>query len=223
MNNSKFEKLGFFDTRDYKYSLQSRRVRPEYGAILDLVPYESKVVDLGCGDGSLGELLIAQKKTQYFGFEISQSGVESAVAKGLSVIQGSLDNKLPYADQQFDFAICNVTLQMLMFPDLAFKEMLRVSQRQIVSFPNFGFYKNRIELLLRGKMPTPLLYGYKWYNTGHIHQFSYYDYLDLCRENHLKVESVSFLNKKNLLKKLFIQVLPNLFADVVIVKTVKDS
>ncbi|OGY86968.1 MAG: hypothetical protein A3G01_01640 [Candidatus Kerfeldbacteria bacterium RIFCSPLOWO2_12_FULL_43_9] len=94
---------------------------------------------------------------------------------------------LPYKDKEFDYALCNVTIQMVMYPEVLLQEMKRIAKYQILSFPNFAFLPNRLDLLIRGRMPHFMIPSYKWYSTGHIHQLSINDFSDLCKELNLKI------------------------------------
>lgn len=157
------------------------------------------------------KLLKDKKGIRETGIEISPSGVQAAKESGLNVIQGSIDSRLPFNDNQFDFSVCNVTIQMVMYPEILLREMKRISRHLIISFPNFAFYKNRFDLMFRGRMPKPLLFGYEWYNTGHIHQFSVNDFKNLVRETGgLKISDCRF-HEKSLLKKNLMNLFPNLF------------
>lgn len=185
----------------------------EYPIIVDWIPKSSKVIDLGCGDGTLLSLL-GEKEVRGEGVDISITGIEAAKKKNLKVMQGRIDVPLKYEDKSFDFAICSVTLQMVMYPEILISEMKRIADRQIISFPNFAFILNRLELLLRGRMPKFMISGYNWYSTGHIHQLSVLDFQDFAQIHDLEIiKNKYFLPKPipNLLKnglKLF----PNLFA-----------
>lgn len=174
------------DNRSYKFSPDSIAKREEYPIIANWIPKGSKVVDLGSGDGSLLALL-KQKGVIGEGIEIAASGVQATRRKGIKARQGRIDVNLPYKDKQFDFAICNVTVQMVMYPEVLLLEMKRIAKKQIVTFPNFAFILNRVDLMLAGKMPKTMIPGYKWYSTGHIHQLSLQDYLDFCAEHGLRV------------------------------------
>lgn len=201
------------DNRRYRFSISSVSRRGEYPIILDWIAPKSKVIDLGCGDGSLLDLM-KQKKITGEGIEISASGVKSAKAKSLVVQQGRIDVILPYRDKEFDVAICNVTVQMVAFPDVLLSEMHRIAKRQIVTFPNFGFGVNRLDMVLFGRMPKPMLFGYDWFSTGHIHQLSISDYQDYCRTNGLTIIDQEFIIPTRLpigLKKI-LGLWPNFFA-----------
>ena len=183
------------DNRNYKFTANSNIKRKEFEAIIKIIPPKSRVVDLGCGDGMLAKLLIGNG-VDCEGVEISQSGVSSAKRKGVKVIKGRIDTRPPFKDKQFDYSVCNVTLQMVMFPEVLFDEMVRISRYQIVTFPNFAFFLNRIQLLLNGKMPTFMLFGYEWYSTGHIHQLSVRDFEDFLRNYKVRIVDKDFIYPK---------------------------
>lgn len=169
------------DNRDYDYSTTPVEERAEYASVVSFVETGKTVVDLGCGNGSLMQLLKTQKNALCTGVEISASGVQTCREKGFETLQQSIDTRLPFADNQFDYALCNVTMQMVQYPEILMQEMKRIARFQVISFPNFAFYKNRFQLFFGGCMPKKLLYGYTWYNTGHIHQFSINDFKELVR------------------------------------------
>lgn len=147
------------------------QLRRGYSLIEKWVCEGARVIDLGCGDGSL--LTSLKEKKISFGKDIAESCVRSCLNKGINARVGRIDEELKdIEDDSFDFAICNVTLQMVMYPEVTLKEMKRISKYQIVSFPNFAYLLNRLELLFKGRMPRRLLGGYDRYNTGHINQFS---------------------------------------------------
>ncbi len=174
------------DNRNYVYGHDSHTQRSEFVVIENIVGKNKKIVDLGCGDGSLMQILI-KRGNSCKGVEITQSGVESCREKRLRVIQGRIDEKLPFKNKSFDFAVCNVTLHMVMYPELLLHEMKRISKKQIITFPNFAFVLNRLQLLLWGVFPKWSLFGYKWYSTGHIHQLSIKDFEDFCKTNQIAI------------------------------------
>jgi len=202
----------FNDNRNYDYSQTFIEDREEYKLICELIEPNSRVIDLGCGNGSLLQKLIKEKNVIGEGIELSSSGVEACNKKGLKVIQGKIDEKLPFADNLFDYSICNVTIQMVMYPEVLLSEMKRISKYQIVSFPNFAHYKNRLDLLFKGRMPKPMLFGYKWYSTGHIHQLSIKDFYELVNDvGGLKILKVKALGSRNPLKDFLLKYFPNVF------------
>ncbi|MBK7632176.1 MAG: methyltransferase domain-containing protein [Ignavibacteriales bacterium] len=200
------------DNRKYDYSFTENEDRNEYSRIVDLISPNSKVIDMGCGNGSLLNLLKEKKNIQEFGIELSESGVEVCRKKELNVVQGRIDEELKITDNAFDYAICNVTIQMVNYPEILLKEMKRISKRQIISFPNFGFYKNRIDFLAKGRMPKPMLFGYSWYSTGHLHQLTIKDFYELIiYVEGIKVINVVLEKSSNPIKNYFLTRYPNLF------------
>ena len=165
------------DNRRYDYTSSPEQYRAEYPYVVEMVESGSKVIDLGCGNGSLLKMLKDKKQIEEFGIEQVLSGVEVCKKKGLNTCQGKIDVPLTdIKDRFFDYAICNVTIQMVMYPEVLLGEMKRIARYQIVSFPNFAFWGNRFDLLCNGRMPHPMLFRYSWYNTGHIHQLSIKDF-----------------------------------------------
>lgn len=196
------------DNRAYKFSKESLTKRPEYPIISSWVIKDSTLVDLGCGDGSLLKLL-EEKGCSGAGVELSDSGIIACKQKKIKVYKARIDNKLPFKTQEFDYAICNVTLQMVMYPEKLISEMKRISKYQIISFPNFAFIQNRLELLFLGRMPKSGLFGYEWYSTGHIHQLSVRDFEAFCAIWGLKIKKKFYFTPLKIGK--FVPV-PNLFA-----------
>ena len=183
------------DNRKYEYKANRSAHREEFSKIVDWIPEGSRVLDLGCGEGSLLKLLVEKKKVTVEGIEISLSGVEVCKSKGLEVRQGRIDEGLPWVDDAFDYAVCNVTLQMVMYPEKLLSEMSRVATRQIVSFPNFANIRNRLELFLFGRMPRAMLFGHTWWNTGHIHQLSIADFKELVKKTGLEIKKSAYFGR----------------------------
>ena len=155
----------------------------------------AKVLDVGSGDGVLLELLQNEKKVDGRGLELSQRGVNECVARGLSVIQGDADSDLVfYPDKGFDFVILSQTLQATRNPKHVLTELLRIGDRAIVSFPNFGHWRVRLGLLFRGRMPVTKDLPYSWYDTPNIHFCTIRDFILLCDEVGAKVESAAALD-----------------------------
>lgn len=200
------------DNRAYDYSRHTESDRPEYGIIARMIQPGASVLDLACGDGSLMLRLQTTRNARVQGMERSPTAIASCRSKGLEVSRGDIDAPLPYADNAFDYAVCNVTIQMVMYPEVLLREMKRVAVRQIVSFPNFAFYRNRLELLIRGRMPTYGLFGYQWYSTGHIHQLSIRDFRSLVRDvGGLRILETDFVGSMHPLKGLLGRWFPNVF------------
>lgn len=197
------------DNRNYVWDNEEISIRPEYPYIERWITNNAKVIDLGCGNGSLLYILKEKKNISEFGIEISESGVKICKKKGLNVRKGRIDVEFDdVSNDFFDYAICNVTLQMVMYPEITLKEMRRVAKYQIISFPNFAFFTNRLELLIKGRMPRRLLYGYNWYNTGHIHQLSINDFRETITTLRLNIKDCIYIGRFRKLKCIF----PNLFA-----------
>lgn len=197
------------DNRSYIYSetavINEKAIahRQDFKVIEKWIRRGSKVIDLGSGDGTLLKILKDKKKIDGIGIEVSPSGVKSAKKKGIRSIIGRIDEKLPFKDKEFDYAICNVTLQMVMYPEVLLSEMKRISKRQIITFPNFAFILNRLDLLINGVMPRFMIPGYRWYSTGHIHQLSIKDFKTYCRKNNFKILRTLYIGPKGYIVKLF--------------------
>lgn len=209
------------DNRNYKFDLDSNSNRDEYPVIINWVKRGSTVIDLGSGDGSLLYQLKKKKKTEGQGIEIAESGVKSTKKKGIQASTGRIDTKLPYKDNQFDYAVCNVTLQMVMYPEVLMSEMKRIAKKQIVSFPNFAFLPNRIDLLLNGRMPKIMIPTYEWYSTGHIHQFSIRDYEEFCQKFNLRIIDKKFIGPQRIFRipSKMLRRFPNAWASIAIYLT----
>ena len=157
------------------------RQHVDYDEIVKLVEPGSSVLDLGCGDGALLARLIAAKQVRGRGVELRESMIIESISKGISVFQGDLDEGLrDYASGSYDYVILNQTLQVVHRPMLLLAEMLRVGKRVIVSFPNFGYYRVRLQLLVSGRMPVTSDLPYSWYDTPNIHLCTRNDFIDYC-------------------------------------------
>ncbi len=155
----------------------------------------AKVLDVGSGDGILLELLQNEKQVEGRGLELSQRGVNECVARGLSVVQGDADSDLTfYPDKGFDYVILSQTLQATRNPKQVLTELLRIGERAIVSFPNFGHWRVRFWLLFRGRMPVTRELPDAWYNTPNIHFCTIRDFVMLCDEIGARVESAAALD-----------------------------
>lgn len=148
--------------------------------VADMVEADSRVLDLGCGDGALLQLLAETRRVDARGLELSQKGVSECLAKGLPVIQGDADTDLStYPDDAFDYVILSQTLQATRRPRIVVEHMLRIGRRAIVSFPNFAYWRIRLELMTRGRMPVTEHLPVSWYDTPNIHFCTIADFMDL--------------------------------------------
>jgi methionine biosynthesis protein MetW len=163
--------------------------------IAEMVTPGARVLDVGCGDGTLLRLLAEKRGVDGRGIELSQAGVNSCVAQGLSVIQGDADTDLAdYPELAFDFAILSQTIQATYSPRHVLEQLLRIGKRAIVSFPNFGHWRVRAQLMFGGKMPTTDNLPDRWYETPNIHLCTIKDFLGLCKDVGAKVERAVALN-----------------------------
>lgn len=156
-------------------------LRGDLQIIANIVRAGSRVLDVGCGDGSLLYYLANKKNVDARGIELSQTGVNACVARGLSVIQGDADTDLvDYPDQSFDMVILSQTLQENVQPHEVIRQMLRIGKSAVVSFPNFAHWRVRLQLLLKGTMPVTGALDNPWYETPNIHLCTIKDFYELC-------------------------------------------
>jgi methionine biosynthesis protein MetW len=169
--------------------------RVDYQVIVDMVRSGTRVLDVGCGDGTLLALLEHEKQVDGRGIELSQSGVNLCVAKGLSVIQGDADQDLKdYPDKAFDYVVLSQALQAMQAPREVLEQLIRIGDRVIVSFPNFGHWRVRLRFLLGGRMPVTKNLPYSWYDTPNIHFCTIHDFVALCRTLNVTIEKAIALN-----------------------------
>lgn len=186
--------------------------RSDYAIIGDIVDPHSRVLDLGCGEGELLAWLAENKSVEARGVEIAGARVQRAIARGVSVYQGDIDEGLAdYPDQIFDYVILSQTLQETHKPLKVLREMLRVGRRAIVAFPNFGHWAMRWSLLRTGRAPKTRLFPYEWYESPNIHFVTVHDFEELIRREGLIIERRYFLAGHR--KVTF---MPNLRAEVAV-------
>ena len=168
--------------------------REDFRAILGLVKPGARVLDIGCGEGALLELLTHQKQADGRGLEISPDNVALCLARGLAVVQGDADHDLAdFPSQAFDYAVLSQTLQTVRQPRDVLAELMRIADRAVVSFPNFGHWRVRLALLTEGRMPTTGALPQAWWETENIHLCTLRDFVQLCDELDLNIEACAAL------------------------------
>ncbi|MDA9985434.1 methionine biosynthesis protein MetW [Candidatus Pelagibacter sp.] len=182
-------------------------MKQEFKIISDLIEKNTRVLDVGCGDGILMEYLKYNKEIDIRGIEISKDNVQKCLSKGLTVIEGDAEKDLlQFPDGSFDFVILSQTLQAFLNPEIVINELLRVGKKAIVTIPNFGFWKVRLHLLIKGTMPITKNLPDEWYNTPNLHMCTIKDFYNFCEDRKVKLdkslalnnEKISSINKFNL-------------------------
>jgi methionine biosynthesis protein MetW len=178
-------------------------MKQEFKIIADLIEKNTRVLDVGCGDGVLMEFLKNNKKINIRGIEISKENVQKCVGKGLTVIEGDAEKDLiQFPDRSFDFVILSQTLQAFLNPEIVINELLRVGKKAIVTIPNFGFWKVRLLLLIKGTMPITKNLPDEWHNTPNLHMCTIKDFFSFCKNREIKLDkALAFHNKKTSLIK----------------------
>ena len=176
------------------------RLRPDLQAIADLIPGGVMALDLGCGNGELLEYLVRSRHVKGRGIEISEEGVLACVRRGLSVRQGNLQEGLAdYPDKSFEYIILAQTLPFLDDPAMILNEMLRVGRRAIISFPNWGYWRCRLDLLLTGRMPLAPDLPQRWYDVPRWQAFTITDFGQYCRQLGIKIDHQVYLSNGQLI------------------------
>lgn len=169
-------------------------LRPDLEIIGELIPEESKVLDLGCGDGALLEYLVQRRRARGRGIEISEEGILTCVRRGLSVRQGNLEEGLAdYPSQSFDFVILSQTLPFLDDPAMILQEMMRVGKKSVVSFPNWGYWQCRLNLLLTGRIPQAPDLPQRWHDRPRWQAFTVTDFARLCQKLGIRITRQAYL------------------------------
>ena len=191
-------------------------MKPEYKIISDIIDENSRVLDVGCDDGILMELLKLNKNVDIRGIEISKEKVQTCISKGLTVIEGNAEFDLKqFPNKSFDYVVLGQTLQAFINPEVVIKELLRVGKKAIVTIPNFGHWKVRLNLLIKGTMPMTKTLPNEWYNTPNIHMCTIKDFFKFSETIDFKIfkslalinKNVSNINNSNLFTK-------NLFSEL---------
>ena len=182
-------------------------MKPEFKIISEFIEKNTRVLDVGCGDGTLMEYLKTNKEIDIRGIEISKNNSQKCVGKGLIVIEGDAEKDLTqFPNGSFDFVILSQTLQAFLNPETVIQELLRIGKKAIVTVPNFGFWKVRLHLLIKGTMPITKNLPDEWYNTPNLHMCTIKDFYNFCHDREIKLnkafalhnEKISSINEMNL-------------------------
>jgi len=174
-------------------------MKQEFKIIAELIETNTRVLDVGCGDGTLMEFLKINKKIDIRGIEISKNNVQQCIGKGLTVIEGDAEKDLSqFPDGSFDFVILSQTLQAFLNPEKVISELLRVGKKAIVTIPNFGYWKVRLHLLVKGTMPVTRTLPEEWYNTPNLHMCTIQDFFNFCKKREINLyNSIALHNLKS--------------------------
>ena len=171
-------------------------MKKEFKVIADLLPGNVRVLDVGCGDGSLMNHLIKEKNIEARGLELKKENITKCIYKGLSVIEGNAETELhQFPNQSFDFVILSQTLQAFYNPEKVLKDLLRIGKSVIISIPNFGYWKVRTSLLFFGKMPVTKTLPNSWHNTPNLHMCTIKDLFHFCLEKNIKIKRAVGVNE----------------------------
>jgi methionine biosynthesis protein MetW len=188
-------------------------MKNEFKVIAELIEKDTRVLDVGCADGTLMKFLKDNKNIDIRGLELSKDKVQECIAKGLTVIEGNAEKDLKqFPEKSFDYVVLSQTLQAFLNPEVVMSELLRVGKKAIVTIPNFGYWKVRLHLLTKGTMPITKTLPDEWYNTPNLHMCSIKDFVYFVKSRNFKIfkslalndQNVSLINNTNLgLKNLF--------------------
>jgi len=176
-------------------------MKQEFKIIADNIENNTRVLDVGCGDGVLIEYLKQEKNIDVRGLEISKDKVQICISKGLTVIEGNAEIDLKqFPNNSFDYVVLSQTLQAFLNPEIVINELLRVGKRAIVTIPNFGFWKVRLHLLFKGTMPVTKTLPDEWYNTPNLHMCTIKDFVKFSKTMNFKIFKSIALNNMNTTK-----------------------
>ena len=191
-------------------------MKSEYKIISDIITKNTRVLDVGCDDGSLMEFLKKEKNVDIRGIEISKKKVQTCVSKGLTVIEGDAEFDLKqFPNKSFDYVVLGQTLQAFINPEIVIKELLRVGDKAIVTIPNFGHWRVRLNLLIQGTMPVTKTLPNNWYNTPNIHMCTIKDFFKFSKTMNFKIfKSLALMNNNVSIIKSSNLLLKNLFCEL---------
>ncbi len=193
---------------------ETKGLHLNYSIITDMIEEGAKVLDLGCGNGTLLKMLIDKKHVKGKGIEINQAQVIESMEKGLSIIQGDIDEGLrEFADKEYDYVILNQTLQSTEKPDYVIEEMLRVGKKVVVSFPNFAYWRVRFYLFFTGRMPKSKILPFEWFDTPNIHLLTVNDFFDFCKKRNITILDSIYMTRAKSRKGFLRCALKNFFTE----------
>tara|TARA_B100000214_G_C23797742_1_gene548867 strand:+ start:171 stop:767 length:597 start_codon:yes stop_codon:yes gene_type:complete len=191
-------------------------MKNDFKVIADLIEKDKRVLEVGCSDGTLMKFLKENKNINIRGLEISKTKVQKCIEKGLTVIEGNAEKDLKqFPDKSFDYVVLSQTLQAFLEPELVLNELLRVGKKAIVTIPNFGYWKVRLHLLLKGTMPITKTLPNEWHNTPNLHMCSIKDFVQFAKSRNFKIfKSLALNNQKiSIIKDTNLDI-KNLFSDL---------
>jgi len=173
-------------------------MKNEFKVIAKIIKDNKRVLDIGCGDGTLMEYLKTKQNNDVRGLEPKKELVQKCILKGLSVIEGNAEKELvQFPKKSFDYVVLSQTLQAFLFPEEVLKQLLRIGKQTIVSIPNFGYWKVRLHLLFKGTMPITKNLPNEWYNTPNLHMCTILDFVNFCKKKNIKIDkSLCLTNEK---------------------------
>tara|TARA_B000000609_G_C24063803_1_gene288211 strand:+ start:133 stop:729 length:597 start_codon:yes stop_codon:yes gene_type:complete len=191
-------------------------MKKEFKIIASLVKEDTRILDVGCGDGELMSFIFNNISQDVRGIEISKTNVQKCISKGLTVIEGDAESDLSqFPDSSFDFVVLSQTLQAFLNPEKVLDELLRVGKKAIVTIPNFGHWKVRINLLLKGTMPVTKSLPHEWYNTPNLHMCTIKDFFNFCDKKKIKFIKSLALNQESVINISKINLdIRNFFSDL---------
>lgn len=200
-----------------------KTITPEFKLISDWITPKSRVLDLGCGDGTLLAHLISRHQVNGYGMELNPEHIVESVQKGLNVIQSDLNKhelNRYFDEDSFDFVIMTQALQVVRRPDELLDEMLRIGKQSIITFPNFGHWRNRAQLMFQGTMPETETLPYHWYDTPNIHMCTFQDFESLCEQKGIEVVARTVVNRDHR-SSIGMRLAPNWLGEIALYKIQK--
>ena len=173
-------------------------MKKEFKAISKIIENKKRVLDIGCGDGTLMEYLKINQQNDVRGLEPKKDLVRKCIARGLSVIEGDAEKELvQFPEKSFDYVVLSQTLQAFLKPEEVLNELLRIGKQTIITIPNFGYWKIRLHLMFKGTMPITKNIPYEWYNTPNLHMCTIKDFVNFCKNKNIKIDkSMCLTNEK---------------------------